>query len=226
MRSSPSQPSSSVRTYADVARQPPQRKAADRDPSPPVQPIYRGIVSIDLHGVLDQLNGVEREGEAIEENVAVRQRLLTSGYSVQITSYIGHASTDRRTQAERLVESVNADLWERSVHARPLLPIRLIITDRRVGARGKAALLSRDPQVRLHVDDSPEICNEVQEYGLATIRIASRRRHVYRGQRCTVYEDLPSALSDLLRTANIAYQQSRPPLTRRRAPPGGGETPV
>ena len=155
-----------MESWAEVAK----RGAASPPPEPPLVPTTR--IAVDLHGVLD-----------VEDSFPARclgqmDRLWQYGVEVTVMSFIGEENTYLRQKAQDFVNDANRRLARRYPHLQNYL--KLVITDRRVGKRGKCAAMHELGMTTL-IDDNKDILDEADRYGYMAIGIRTKReRHPHR----------------------------------------------
>jgi len=158
-------------------------------------------VALDYHGVLDLKT---KGGQACLSTVEAVRKLLASGFTVWVLSYIGRQGPDsdsRRAACESLCRGLARQcglkypascIGPKNLYVH-ITDVRLY--DSRSGKEGKAGIL-REKATRIIIDDRAEVAVECEAYGILTYQVlpsSRRNKHrVYYPQCPELHDHLPA----------------------------------
>ena len=166
-----------------------------------------GIGISDLHKVLDTDRGHIRRSYS-----RYFEEAFKNGIMINILSYIGKNSVDKRWDAQGKVDEFNHFLEKvlPSYRNTPYLPIPLWICSYRTNNGGKLSTIQQwyelkeeDPKILGVIDDAPDICDEVERGNVRAYRVyGGSRAHQLHEKHMPVFRDFPSAMNQLIADFN------------------------
>jgi len=188
---------------AKVISSSPSYSKAHPNPFPPVM----GIGISDLHKVLDTDRGHIRRSYSRNFEEA-----FENGIVVNVLSYIGKNSHDKRSDAHDKMNQFNSFLEKvlPKFKGTPYLPVPLYICNYRTNNNGKLSTIQQwyeleeeDPRVLGVIDDAPDVCEEVECGNLRAYRVyGGSRTHQLHEQHQPVFRDFPSAMKQMIADFN------------------------